>query len=166
MKRLVVNASDEDLLRAVHEWIGILAEEQYQSAYDFLYHPWLPTAPVNEYDADSIKSAVTGDDGITPHRFLPDAPFKVTPVETAPRKEGTPNDERKPYQDVHRYETPEEHAWDDILVRHGGTASGAAILGTIHFDLPLNGQWSDLTAIEVVRYDGAVVLALESIDVL
>ncbi len=162
MKRLAANASDEALLRAVGAWVGLLAEERYQEAYDFLYHPWMPVLPVNEFSADAIRAAVTNYGGDEPH---PSGPFKVTPVETAPPKEGPPGS--PPYQDIQRYEQPEERAFDPVLVQHGGAPSGASILGTIHFTLPLNGQWSDLTAsIRVVLYDGTVVLYLESIDVL
>jgi len=162
MKRLAAKASDEDLLRAVGEWVGLLAEERYQEAYDFLYHPWMPVLPVNELSADAIRAAVTNYGWDEPH---PSGPFKVTPVATAPPKEGLPDS--PPYQDIQRYEQPEERAFDPVLVQHGGTPTGASILGTIHFTLPLNGQWSDLTAIiRVVLYDGAVVLYLESIDVL
>ncbi len=162
MKRLATNASDEELLQAVGEWVRLLAEERYQDAYDFLYHPWLPELPVNELDAASIRGAVTNYGWDEPH---PDGPFKVTPVETAPPKDGPPDS--PPYQDIQRYEEPEERAWDRVLVQHGGAPSGASILGIIHFDLPLNGQWSDLTAIfRIAFYDAAVVLVLESIDVM
>src|ERR1700674_5175675 len=101
MKRLAANASDEDLLRAVGEWVGLLAEERYQEAYDFVYHPWMPVLPVNELSADAIRAAVTNYGWDEPH---PSGPFKVTPVATAPPKEGPPDS--PPYQDVQRYEQP------------------------------------------------------------
>lgn len=162
MKRLSPNATDIELLAAVTEWVRLLAEERYQDAYDFLYHPWLPTLPFNELDADSIRGAVTNYGWNEPH---PNGPFKVTPVETAPAKESLPDS--PPYQHIRRFEEPEEEAWDEALVRHGGTASGACLMGDIHFDLPLDGQWSDLTAIfEIVLYEGALVLALVNIEVM
>jgi hypothetical protein len=162
MKRLPPTATDGELLGAVCEWVGLLAEERYQDAYDFLYHPWLPVLPVNEPDVANIKDAVANYGWDQPH---PAGPFKVTPVEAAAPKHSPPFD--KPLQDIRRYEEPVERAWDSILVQHGGTASGASRIGDIYFDLPLTGQWSDLTAIfGIALFDGALVLALESIDVL
>jgi Cys/Met metabolism PLP-dependent enzyme len=87
----------------------------------------------------------------TPH---PNGPFKVTPVETAPPKESLPGE--PPHQDIVRYGEPD-----------GTLRSGDLEIGMIHFDLPLDGQWSDMTAIfRIIIHAGTVVLELENIDVL
>jgi len=158
LKKLAADVGDEELLRAVGEWLALLAEERYQDAYDFLYHPEMPVLAVNDLSADDIRNVVTTYGWGEPH---PDGPFKVTPVETA-----LPH-EFPPHQDVHRSEQPLEGAWDATLVQYGGTPSGANWVGMLLFDVPLNGTWSDLTAIfKIVLYDGATVLALENIDVM
>lgn len=158
MKKLPIDVDDDRLLRAVGEWVDLLADDRYQDAYDFLYHPWMPVLPKNEINANDIRNIVTNYGWDEPH---PNGPFRVTRIETAPPR-AEPSE-----SDIQRDGGPRERAWDSTLVRHGGVPSGASSLGTIHFDLPLNGAWSDLTAIfRIVLYDGAVVLALESIDVL
>ena len=55
MKMLPVDVGDEGLLRAVGEWVQLLADERYQDAYDFLYHPWMPVLAHNELSADDIR---------------------------------------------------------------------------------------------------------------
>lgn len=42
MKKLAADVSDQGLLRAVGEWVQLLAEERCEDAYDYLYHPWMP----------------------------------------------------------------------------------------------------------------------------
>ncbi len=37
MKELDLAASDEDILRAVRQWVDLLVQERYQEAYDDLY---------------------------------------------------------------------------------------------------------------------------------
>lgn len=118
----------------------------------------MPVLPNNELSADDIRDIVT-DPGLNEPRS--DGPVRVTPVETA-QSQG-----RLPARTIHRNEVPIEHAWDSILVRHGGVPSGASLVGSIHFDIPLNDTWSDLTAIfDIVIYEGDTVLALENIHVL
>lgn len=158
MRKLEADVSDEELLRAVEEWVQLLVEKRYQGAYDFLYHPWIPAAPNNDLSADDIRESVTNYGWDEPH---PDGPFEVTPVEAALPQEVPP------HRDIRRYEQSQERAWDAILVQAGGVPSGASIVGSIHFDIPLNNMWSDLTAIfDIVLYDEATVLALENIHVM
>ena len=158
MKRLAVDVGDEGLFEAVSEWVQLLADERYQDAYDFLYHLWMPVLPNNELSADDIRDIVTNPSLNEPRS---DSPVRVTPVETAQPQR------RLPARTIHRNEVPIEHAWDSILVRHGGVPSGASLIGNIHFDIPLNGAWSDLTAVfDIVIYEGDTVLALENIHVL
>ena len=38
MKTLPLEASDQEILDAVREWVGLLIEERYTDAYEFLYH--------------------------------------------------------------------------------------------------------------------------------
>jgi len=40
MKTLPIDASDEEILEAIRQWVGLLIEERYKEAYDLLWiHP-------------------------------------------------------------------------------------------------------------------------------
>lgn len=163
MKMLPADVDDEGLLRAVGEWVQLLAEDRYQDAYDFLYHLWMPVLPNNELSADDIRDILADyiRDSAANSGWGEPHLIKVTPVEMM-----LPGDDPS-HQEVTRYEVPQERAWDAILVRFGGVPSGASSVGDIHYDIPLNSTWSDLTAIfNVVLYEEAIVLALESMHVL
>jgi len=36
MKTLPIDASDEEILEAIRQWVGLLIEERYKEAYDLL----------------------------------------------------------------------------------------------------------------------------------
>lgn len=71
MRRLPLYATDTIIIEAIKEFIGLLAEEQYGGACDFLFHP--PT-----YDwfssPEQIKSAL--------YEYLHDR-HRITPIEEA-----------------------------------------------------------------------------------
>jgi hypothetical protein len=132
MKRLPTTATDADLLAAVSEWVGLLAEGRYADAYQWLHHPETP----RWRSAELIATVVRNYGFIEPR---PDGEtFTVTPIETA-------------MGDHH----------DAEVTRYGETR------GDVHFDLPLNGRWSDVTAIlEFSVYEGTFVFELDDIHVL
>lgn len=73
----------------------------------------------------------------------PDGPFKVSPLETA---KGGPEPRR-------------EVSYDDPPRPNGA-------VGGVWFDLPLNGEWSDLTAtFSIHRLDEEIVLSLNEVHV-
>ena len=163
MKMLPVDVGDEGLLRPVGEWVDLLAEERYQDAYDFLYHPWMPVLEHNELSADDIRDILADyiRDSAANSGWGEPHLIKVTPVELMPPGEVSS------HQEITRYEVPQERAWDAALVRFGGVPSGASNVGDIHYSIPLGSTWSDLTAIfNIVLYEWATVLALESMHVL
>jgi hypothetical protein len=133
MKRLPLTATDEDLLAAVNEWVGLLAEGRYADAYQWLHHPEPPRWPSPEVMATVIRN----------YGFIEPRPdgrtFTVTPI-------GTATGDRYDAE-VTRYDS--------------GTR------GDVHFDLPLNGWWSDVTAIlDFSVHEGTFVFELDDIHVL
>jgi hypothetical protein len=140
MKRLSRNASDEDILDGVREWVALLAEERYAEAHAFIAYGadlaqhWTPTLLMTVIR--NCGSVEARSDGRT---------FRVTPLADAT---GGPT----PCHDVHRFDADDrdEH-----------------YLGIVWFDLPLNGEWSDLTATFDLAIDGGeIVLELDDIHVM
>jgi len=132
MKTLPAEASDEEILDAVREWVGLLAEERYKEAYDFVvnpeHNPWHWSPQLLEKVIRSYGS------------YYKQEIYRVTPLAEAVSN-------RRPNHDVHRY-------------RDG-------LDGYVWFDLPLNGKWSDLTAVLTFRVNNErLVLELESIEVM
>ena len=134
MKTLPLEASDEEILEAVRQWVGLLIEERYKEACDLMVNPahnlwhWSP-----QFLEETIRS----------YGFSPDKPeiYRVTSLEEA-------TGDHEPSHNVHRY-------------YEGG------LEGYVWFDLPLNGEWSDLTAIITFRpINGKLALELESIEVM
>ncbi len=132
----------EQILPFVRDWVELLALDKYEEAFSWLYHPQ------NEVFTPSLlRQVIAGYGVIEPRRNRP--VFRVTPLSSAIVEEG-----RSFYQDVD---------WFDIKER----TPMAERVGMVHFDLPLNGEMSDLTAIFTVNAsDDGYVLQLESIDVL
>ncbi len=132
MKDLDLAASDEDILCAVRQWVDLLVQEQYQKAYDELYH--MEPSQGNELTAENIE------DNIRKYHQPGAVPGKVTPLETAT---------------------------GGLPPRHNVDRSPGAAEGFVWFDLPINGQWSDLTAtFDVLRHGDALVLRLQDIHIM
>jgi hypothetical protein len=132
MKTLPAEASDEEILDAVREWVRLLAEERYEEAYHFFVltelNPW-------HWSPQLLKTL------IQTHGFYDKQELStVTPVEKT-------TGGLEPAHAVHRYNDGERR-------------------GYIWFDLPLNGKWSDLTAVLTFRVNNErLVIELESIEV-
>jgi len=134
MKTLPANASDEDILSAVREWVELLAKEEYEEAYRFFvsseHNRW-------QWSPQLLKRIIRTYGGL----YGDQEKFSITPVEKT--SEGS-----EPRHDVHR-DRKDEHK------------------GYVWFDLPLNGKWSDLTAILTFQVNGgSLVIELESIEVM
>lgn len=134
MKTLPLDASDADVLEVVREWVGLLAEERYRDACDFLFqegddpHAWTP---------ELIETLITNYGSL--YSYDENMAFKITPL----------NDTQgEPGYDIERFEEGRPE-------------------GYVLFDLPLNGHWSDLTAIfDLSVINSELVLELSSIEVM
>lgn len=133
MKTLPTEASDETILAAIEEWVGLLVEERYEEAHHFFVdvenNPW-------EWSPQLLQTIIRTGVFADEH-----GRNRVTPIDQA--RGGL-----IPHRDVNRH--------DDNPQK-----------GYIWFDLPLNGQWSDVTALLTFRIiNQRLVIELESIDVM
>jgi hypothetical protein len=135
--RFPVSASDTDLFAVVKQWAEVLAAEQYEQAYGMTAH-----IPYYRWTPDLIRQVIEGYGLPEPH---PRGPFRVTPSAQASGD---------------RYELVAERYEEPI-------PSGAiGAIGEIRFNLPLNGEWSDLTArLTIHPVEQHLVLCLDEIHV-
>ncbi len=137
MTRFSADASDAEIINGIRQWVDALANDDYEAAYAMLQH-----APDEPWTADFLRRWIAN---YGRHEALKDgATFHVTHWETATGRETH-------YQDVTRRDAPHMNG----------------SVGDVHYDLPLNGEWSDLTAIfDILKNDGALVLQLDDVHVL
>jgi hypothetical protein len=138
MIRLPRNASDEQILDVIRAWVELLAQERYEEAFQMLlYHP------AEHWSPELIKTIITNYGFIEPRED--GATFKVTSLKDNP--------EGQPFHGVEWY---------------GDDPNGPTeYLGMAAFILPLNGEWSDVTAMfDIVEEDGELGLELDDIHVL
>lgn len=148
MKRLAPDASDEELLQAVEEWVRLLAEERYQDAYDYLYHD------ERDYiDPQEMKTLISNYGSTEPH--WSGEIFKVTLIEDEEDEEGTLDEQTDDSSlGLFRYDEQDSRRGDGLA-------------GYVLYDLPLNGRWSAVSAILNLRMvHNSLVLQLEDIHVL
>ncbi len=137
---LPADATDDAILQLVRDWVAALAAGDFDGAFAMTAHEawgWTPTL---------IREVIAGyglpepaQDGLV---------HVVTPIDSCC---GGPS----PRFRVRRFDKPK------VL---GG---GVATIGDVHFDLPLDGEWSDLTAIFwIERNADGVYLVLDQIHVL
>ena len=128
--------------RAIHCWLDLLANEDYTEAFNFILHDadyeWTPTL-IEDY----IKGyELPYEEG--------EAIYKVTNWKIAFA------DNKKHNKDLALYDHVKNHKISDFK-----------IIGDVHYDLPLNGEWSDLTAVfNILQADKYIILELTSIHVL
>ena len=136
---LPLDAKDEDVLQVVCSWVELLAQGKYDEAYSLLTY-----APGEGWTPELIRILIANYGSLEP--FADGRTFHVTSLHDNPT---LPEGRLKPYKDV---EWAEE--------REGS-------VGWVHFDLPLNGEFSDLTAVfKIVKADAGLALELYAIDVL
>lgn len=122
----------------VEKWIELLSYGQYREAYNQL------SQPSNDIWSPQLLEEVTTAYELSPSAGDPSETSRVTSVAAARVVDC------RPYQDVDWYA--------------GNPDSNA---GMVHYSLPINGIWSDLTAIfRILRIDDAVVLQLEDVHVM
>lgn len=142
MVRLPLNCTDSDILAVAAEWTSRLVAEDYAGAWDMLLHRpgevWAPTP-------DVLKARVVNYGSPDP---IPGEPVcVVTPIATAvgERWRWLPSLDRTPDGDPHR---------------------GPAFRGRLDWQLPLNGEWSDLVAsFDLIEHEGELVFVLAALRV-
>ena|ERR1041385_820662 len=133
MIQLPPSATDEQIVAAVSDWVGLLAADRYEEACAVVKH-----ADDDHWTPDLMRSIIRN------YGFLEARKDGKTFCVTHLDERATKGNRRRP-----RVE------WYD------------ARRGTAYFDLPLNGEWSDLTAImDVLKEDGGISLTLSDIHVL
>lgn len=138
-----VLSSREEVLGCVREWVNLLAQQKFEAAFEML----MPSE--KEFFSPQILQQLTANYGQLEPRS-DGLIFSVTPWEFAVCPEGR----AKPYQDVEWYEASKIRKGDPVV-------------GDVHFDVPLNGEWSDLTAVFWIHaIDGGFALELERIEIL
>lgn len=139
-QKLDSDSSDDTILALVRRWVDLLAEDRYEAAFRLTAHSghagWSPQL---------MRAVIAGyghadrTDGHPPHR--------VTPIASA---HGGP----RARHDVNR--------WHDAP----RSSQGDRGVGDVWFDLPLDGEWSDLTAtFDILVRGRELFLVLEDIHV-
>ena len=141
MKKIPLTATDDEILGVVREWAAALANSDYEAAFALTdqdpYHQWTP---------ELIKAVIQGYGLPEPRRD--GQVFRVTPMDSA--KGGA-----QPRHAVEYFDVPRFIEGTDQMV-----------IGEVWFDLPVNGEWSDLTAnFEVRRDKTGILLVLNEIHV-
>jgi len=143
MKVLPADASDDEILEVCREWVDLVAAGRFADAIDLLHVP-------SRYDASqhwttgSLQTYI-GNYGswepLTDGRVV-----RITPLRTARIPVDRPN--FRPHADVVRL-------------------AGDRAAGSVELDLPLDGDWSDLTAqFEFEPVGGGIGLSLYDLHVL
>ena len=135
------DATDGAILEIAFAWLDLLVEERYQEAFDATWHSTEDT-----WTPELMRRMISNYGSLHPHWtghvFRPSRPAEERSV-------------RQPSRDVTRYSS--DRLLTDIVPR---------VVGEVWFDLPLNGEWSDLTAtFDLTEWDGGLVLALSDIRV-
>jgi hypothetical protein len=141
MIRLSRNATDQEILDVVRQWVSALAREDFGAAYGMTYHDsdetWTPQL---------MRAAVTQYGNPEPPENW--GSYHVTPWETAR---------------VDDFQPRHEVTW----FGERGAVPSSPVLGYVWFDLPLDGQWSDLTAtFDIVMLDNELALRLDEMHVM
>lgn len=134
-------ASAEEIENFIHTWLDYLAREDYRTAYHMTVHD-----PYYEWTPELMEKMING------YGFFPepnDIIFKVTDWRTAT------NMDRVRYNEISFFEKAK--------VRQRAIYS---IIGDIWYDLPLNGQWSEVTAtFNILRLEDLIYIELNEIHV-
>ena len=138
MLHLRVNATDDEIRSAIEQWVQALAEGKRADAYALLWHP--------------------ADEQLTPERLHS---LISNYGSDQPRPDGRTFEVTSPIMaagggsrfEVYRYSEQQ--------------GKPPQAIGSAEYNLPLNGEWSDLTAIfELLMVDGALGLWLYDVHVL
>lgn len=140
------SASQVDIENAVFHWMELLSKEKYKEAYDLTWHD-----PSYQWTPALLESVIKGY-GIPGETF--EASFIVTPPETAQIESGR----IRVYNDIMIFEKVQQH-WQNL--------ADLKVVGDVHYDLPINGYWSDLTvSFKILQGKDFFALELNDIHVL
>lgn len=143
MITLPANATDKEILEVARKWAAVLARQDYDAAFAMTAHD-----PYFRWTPDLIKAVIQGY-GLPEPRWDGKI-FRVTPIESAVGGPPPP-----PRHEVKYYEQPHPISETDQMA-----------VGEVWFDLPLNGEWSDLTVtFKICRSEDRTVLVLNEIHV-
>jgi len=130
------DATDEDIINVVRDFVNLLAKERYVEAFEMMYRN-----SKDEMSPELIKRLI---EGYGFDESVKDV-FRVTSLEEMKNQE--PEFQIDWLESV-KGEKPRE-------------------IGIIHYDLPINGEWSDLTAIfDVYELENGIALSLYDIHIL
>ncbi|MGE0494211.1 MAG: hypothetical protein AB7S38_33680 [Vulcanimicrobiota bacterium] len=138
MIRLSKNATDAQIVEAVEQWVRLLAAGDYRGAFELTDH-----GPDDHLTPEVIRTLIRNYGSIEPMKD--GSVYRVTEPREAVVVDVTPRPQIERFSDG-----PPDY------------------LGYVHYDLPLNGRWSDLTAVFTLTLAecGALTLALDEIHVL
>ncbi|UOE50530.1 hypothetical protein MTO98_05510 [Mucilaginibacter sp. SMC90] len=133
-----------EIEKAVLYWIELLAEGKYDEAYLLTLHD-----PYYQWSPADIKSVING-------YGLPDEMLKEKYRVTAPDT-AIINSNIHPYKGIELYD-------DSAKRRH--SLHSMTIIGDVCYDLPINGEWSDLSVtFKILQKDNFIMLELNEIHV-
>ncbi len=140
MKELPISASKDTLMATVEEWIDLLVAKKYQEALDFIY-----PIPYPEWDAQYLENWI--------RNYGFDQPLKDgATVEITSRHEATGKQFNREFE-----------ASDPFVDEN----TGLEVIGTVLYDVPLDGKWSDLTVqFNVCKFEGSLVFDMYGFHVM
>ena len=126
MKTLETLASDEQILAVVREWVEALVRDDYDVAFEITAHD-----PYYDWSPESMRSVIQNYGSIVP--MADGSLYHVTSLadttgESIPRHEVERMTQPRPVPNTEE-----------------------SVIGHVFFELPLNGEWSDLAATFEVR---------------
>lgn len=140
MKKIPLHASEEVLIKAVEEWVDLLVAKKFQEALDFIY-----PIPYPEWNAGYLE------------RWIGNYGFDQ-PLKDGSKVEITSRVDAKGNQYSREYEPCDPHIDE---------ATGLEVVGMVFYDVPLDGEWSDLTAqFQVCELKGELVLDMHGLHVM
>lgn len=144
--RLPASADEESILDSIRTWVGCLARLDYETAHGLTGHE------AYFYNLDGQKERFA---------WTPDHMREVIEGYGQPDPDAEIKYQVTPISEAHCDSKPEQCVdWCDAPLADSR-------IGLVYFDLPLNGEWSDLTAIfDLRKVDGALVLVLDDIHVM
>jgi hypothetical protein len=135
--RVLGDRTDDAVRSAVEQWVTLLADTRFADALAML-------APSEQWKPELLATVVCNYGFVEPRGD--GKTFTVTPLASATGV--------GPRFDVSWFDKPVGSGW-------------ASIVGDVHYDLPLNGAWSDVTAIfNLVDTEQGLVLALDDVHVM
>jgi hypothetical protein len=143
MRVLPLDVSDDEILGVCREWVDLVAAGRLADAIQLLYVP-ASYDPSQHWTSETLETYIGNYGSWDP--LADGRVMRMTPLETARIPANSSG--RLPYADVVRLSS-DPHA------------------GSVELDVPLDGEWSDLTAqFEFAPVDGGIGISLYDLHVL